>query len=256
MSVGRDPIPFDRLQSAVMSATQKTFLLILNNYHVKEKNSPPSQKKEAMSQRKRKPENRPSLSTPLAAPPSSSSLHLTCFHQSKPLYAVATTAIGQNVIRIYDTDRPVQEVRCEIRLKRDEEVSCLAWTGYDGKKRKRVQSSAGELVCGLISGKIHVMEQASGEIVRSLEGHTAAVTAWSVDDDKGWSCGGDGKIKCWDPRTGSCLAYDDFLCNLLMLGLCRLRSRDWSLLLWLCRLKCSSCLHYRHYSYYPIQPGK
>ena len=160
-----------------------------------------------MSHRKSKPKNKPSLSAPLSAPGSSSSLHLTCFHPSKPIYAVATTAIGQNVIRIYDTDRPVQEARCEVRLKRGDEVSCLAWTGADGKKRKRVQASVGggELVCGLMSGKIYVIEQASGEIVRSLEGHTAGVSDWSVDEEKGWSCGGDGKIKGWDPRTGSCL---------------------------------------------------
>src|SRR5205809_7075601 len=118
-----------------------------------------------MSHRKSKPNNRPTLSNPLVAPIPSSSLHLACFHTSKPVYAVATTAIGQNVIRIFDTDRPVpgaQEVRCEVRLKRGEEVSCLAWTGYDGKKRKRVQSSAGELVCGVTSGRIYVIEQAAG----------------------------------------------------------------------------------------------
>ena len=167
-----------------------------------------------MSHNKGKPKNRPTLSAPLIGPTPSSSLHLTSFHPSKPLYAVATTAIGQNVIRIFDTDRPVpgaQEIRCEVRLKRGEEVSCLAWTEYDGKKRKRVQSSAGELVCGVTSGRIYVIEQASGEIVRTLEGHTAGVSSWSVGKDRGWSCGGDGKIKGWDPRTGSCLVYVDFV---------------------------------------------
>lgn len=213
-----------------------------------------------MSHKKSKPKNKPSLSTAFTAPPSSSSLHLTCFHPSKSLYAVATTAIGQNVVRIYDTDRPVQEIRCEVRLKRGEEVNLLAWaTGYDGKKRKRVQQSSGggELVCGLSSGKIYVIEQASGEILRSLEGHSAGVNGWSVDEEKGWSCGGDGKIKCWDPRTGSCLVYVLLAPNkLLILELCRPKSRDWSLLLWPCHMKYSFCLHYRHYSYYPIHPGK
>ena len=161
-----------------------------------------------MSHRKSKPKNRPTLSNPLVALIPSSSLHLACFHPSKPLYAVATTAIGQNVIRIYDTDRPVpgaQDVRSEIRLKKSEEVSCLAWAVYDGKKRKRVRSNAGELVCGLTSGWIYVIEQASGDIVRKMEGHTAAVNSWSTDEDRGWSCGGDGKIKGWDVRTGSCV---------------------------------------------------
>jgi WD40 repeat protein len=160
-----------------------------------------------MSYKKSKPKNRPSLSTPLAASSPSSSLHLTCFHPSRPLYAVATTAIGQNVIRIYDTDASSQEVRVEIRLKRGEEICCLAWTGHDVKKRKRAQYSDAQLICGLKSGKIYIIEQATGEIVRSLEGHTAAVNDWSVDQDRGWSCGGDGKIKCWDPKTGSCLTY-------------------------------------------------
>lgn len=82
-------------------------------------------------------------------------------------------------------------------------MSCLAWSTSDGKKRKRVQSS-GDLVCGLTSGRIYIIEQASGEIVKTLEGHTASVSSWVVDEDKGWSCGGDGKIKSWDPRTGSC----------------------------------------------------
>lgn len=167
-----------------------------------------------MSHKKAKPKNRPTLSTPLTEYAPSSSLHLTSFHPSKPLYAVATTAIGQNVIRIFDTNRPVpgaQEVRCEVRLKRGDEVSCLAWAGYDVKKRKRAQSSAGELVCGVTSGQIYVIEQASGEIVRTLEGHTARVNSWSVGEDKGWSCGGDGKVKGWDLRTGNCLVSVDCL---------------------------------------------
>jgi len=162
-----------------------------------------------MSHRKAKPKNRPSLANPLRASSHPSYLHLTSFHPSRPLYAVATTAIGQNVVRIYDTDRPVHgalEARCEVRLKREEEASCLAWTGGKGKKRKRVPSD-GEFVCGLTSGRIYVVEQASGEIVRTLEGHTAAVTDWSVDQERGWSCAGDGLIKCWDPQTGSCLMW-------------------------------------------------
>jgi WD40 repeat protein len=167
-----------------------------------------------MSHKKSKPKNKPTLSAPLNGPTPYSSLHLTSFHPSKPLCAVATTAIGQNVIRIFDTDRPIpgaQEVRCEVRLKRGEEVSCLAWAGYDGKKRKRAQSSAGELVCGVMSGRIYVIEQASGEIVRTLEGHTAGVNSWSMSEDKGWSCGGDGKIKGWDLLKGSCLVYVVFV---------------------------------------------
>src|SRR5271155_2534404 len=126
-----------------------------------------------MSHRKAKPKNRPNLSNPLNTSTPSSSLHLTCFHPSKPLYAVATTAIGQNVLRLYDTDRPIpgaQQVRCEIRLQRGEQVSYLAWTGYDGKKRKRVQSTGGDLICGLTSGRIYIIDQASGEIVKTLEG--------------------------------------------------------------------------------------
>jgi WD40 repeat protein len=166
-----------------------------------------------MSQRKTKPKNKPSLSNPISQSSSSTtSLHLSCFHPSKPLFAAATTAIGQNVIRIYDTDRPVrgaQDVRAEIRLKRDEEVSCLRWAGYEGKKRKRA-STAGELVVGMTSGKIYIVEQTLGEISRTLEGHSAPVLAWTVDEDRGWSCGGDGKIKCWDVRTGSCLLYGLF----------------------------------------------
>ena len=160
-----------------------------------------------MSHRKAKPKNRPSLSNPLKASPSSAYSHLTCFPPSEPIYAVATTAIGQSVIRIYDTNRPIhgaQEVRCEIRLKKGEEASCLAWAGHDGKKRKRANST-GEFVCGLTSGRIYIIEQASGEIIKTLEGHTAIVRDWSVDQGKGWSCGGDGLIKCWDLRTGSCL---------------------------------------------------
>lgn len=163
-----------------------------------------------MSHRKSKPKNKPSLSNSVATLTTPSTLHLSAFHPVKPLFAVATTAIGQNVVRIYDTNRPgpgAQEIRCEVRLKRGEEVSYLAWTGYDGKKRKRAQATGELLVVGLTSGRIYIVEQALGEIVKTLEGHTASVRGWSTEDDRGWSCGGDGKIKCWEPRTGNCLLY-------------------------------------------------
>jgi WD40 repeat protein len=138
----------------------------------------------------------------------------------RPLYAVATTAIGQNVVRIYDTDKATtgsgQEPRTEIGLARGDEVSCLVWqagTSDGPKKRKRRESSAsslaGELVCGLKSGQIVVIEQASGEIVRTLEGHSAAVNGWAVDEQgrEGWSCADDGKVRAWDTRTGEGSTY-------------------------------------------------
>lgn len=167
-----------------------------------------------MSQRKSKPKNRPSLAAPLAT---SSSIHLTSFHPSRPLYAVATTAIGQNVVHIYDTDKAVggsQEARSEIRLARGDEVSCLVWQGSEGVKKRKRRGSAGsmggELVCGLKSGRICVIEQASGEIAKTLEGHGAGVNGWVVDEEGGWSCAADGKVKCWDTRTGNCLRYHNF----------------------------------------------
>jgi len=166
-----------------------------------------------MSQRKSKGKNKPSLANPISTAVSAASIHLTSFHPSKALFAAATSAIGQNVVRIYDTDRSVvgaQEIRTEIRLKKGEEVSCIAWTGYDGKKRKRVQTSSGDLIVGLTSGRIYVIEQAIGEIVKTLEGHTAQVKGWCTHEEKGWSCAADGKIKCWDTRTGSCLSYNLF----------------------------------------------
>jgi WD40 repeat protein len=138
----------------------------------------------------------------------------------QPLYAVATTAIGQNVVRIYDTDKATagsrQEPRTEIRLERGEQVSCLVWQAgaSDGlKKRKRRESAAsntaGELVCGLESGKIVVIEQASGEVVRTLEGHSAAVNGWAADEQgrESWSCADDGKVRAWDIRTGQGSTY-------------------------------------------------
>ena len=97
----------------------------------------------------------------------------------------------------------------EVRLKKGEEVSSLAWTGSGGdKKRKRRPSVGGEdvLVCGLKSGGIYVVEPASGEIVLKVEGHAASVNGWYVDEERAWSCGGDGKVKCWDLRTGNCVA--------------------------------------------------
>jgi WD40 repeat protein len=57
------------------------------------------------------------------------------------------------------------------------------------------------------SGRIYIIEQASGVIMRTLEGHTAPVRGWTVDENRGWSCGGDGKLVCWDVQTGSCLRY-------------------------------------------------
>jgi len=168
-----------------------------------------------MSHKKQKAKNRPSLATPLGAP---SHIHLTAFHPSQPLYAVATTAIGQNVVRVYDTDKAVtgsQEARSEIRLARGDEVSCLVWQGGSGaaKKRKRKESSTnsgagGELICGLKSGRILVIEQASGEIVRTLEGHSADVFGWVMHEEGGWSCAADGKVRCWDPRSAACLTYN------------------------------------------------
>jgi len=165
-----------------------------------------------MSLRKTKPKNRPPLSNPLASTPplNPSSLHLTSFHPLKPLYAVATTAIGQNVVRIFDLRPGVAEPRWEVTLPQGEEVTCLAWTGGgDNKKRKRRQSvgEEGKLVCGLKSGRINVIESALGEIVRKMDGHAASVNACFTDGDNNfWSCGGDGKVKCWDPTTGNCLA--------------------------------------------------
>jgi len=61
-------------------------------------------------------------------------------------------------------------------------------------------------VCGLKSGRINVIDSALGEIVKKMEGHAASVNAWFTEDDKVWSCGGDGKLKCWDPITGNCVA--------------------------------------------------
>lgn len=117
-------------------------------------------------------------------------------------------------MRIYDTNRGggQLEARTEIRLKRGDEVSCVVWSGQDGKKRKRAHSSsslspAGDLIIGLKSGRIYVIDQAIGEIVKSLEGHTAQVKGWSTFEEKGWSCATDGKIKAWDIRTASCLEY-------------------------------------------------
>jgi WD40 repeat protein len=168
-----------------------------------------------MSQRKRKATNKPSLANPLSATVAPSSLHLTAFHPSKPLYAVASTAIGQNVIRIFDSDRPVpgaQEARSEIRLKKDEQVSCLAWAAVGGKGRKRgAGASKVELVVGLSSGRIYIVEEAMGEIVKTLEGHTAAVSSWANDGEKGWTCGNDSKLRLWDLQTDTCLQYISFL---------------------------------------------
>lgn len=163
-----------------------------------------------MSHRKAKPKNKPSLSNPISQPSSISPFCFTSFHPFKPLFAATTTAIGQNAIRIYDTDRPIQgaqDVRTEIQLKRGDEVTCLRWAGFEGKKRKRA-NTAGELVVGVKTGRIYIIEQGSGEITRTLEGHTAPVRAWTPHEDfRGWSCGGDGKLKCWDIQTGSCLTY-------------------------------------------------
>ena len=181
-----------------------------------------SRHRERMSQRKQRPKNRPSHAAPLATP---TGIHLTAFHPLRPLYAVATTAIGQNIVRIYDTDKATtgsQEPRTEIRLARGDEVNCLAWqqqhqqpagTSESAKKRKRGTSSAsstvGELVCGLKSGRIIVIEQASGEIVRTLEGHSAGVNGWAPDEHghEGWSCAEDGTIRAWDVRSGECSTY-------------------------------------------------
>jgi WD40 repeat protein len=55
-------------------------------------------------------------------------------------------------------------------------------------------------------GRIYVIESASGEIVRKVEGHAASVNGWCTDEERAWSCGGDGKVKCWDSRTGNCVA--------------------------------------------------
>lgn len=182
-----------------------------------------------MSHRKSKPKNKPSLSNSVATLTTPSTLHLNAFHPVKPLFAVATTAIGQNVVRIYDTNRPgpgAQEIRCEVRLKRGEEVSYLAWTGYDGKKRKRAQATGELLAVGMTSGRIYIVEQALGEIVKTLDGHTASVRGWSTEEDRGWSCGGDGKIKCWEPRTGNCLLYFTSSKTVLIPELCHLLLKD------------------------------
>jgi WD40 repeat protein len=161
----------------------------------------------SMSQRKRKATNKPSLSNPLSAPAAPSSLELTAFHPSKPLYAVASTAIGQNVIRIFDVDRPVpgaQEARSEIRLKKNELVSCLSWAGFNAKGQKKGSSKV-ELVVGLSNGRIFVVEEALGEIVKTFEGHTAAVRGWTTDGNKGWTCGNDAKLRLWDLQSDTCL---------------------------------------------------
>jgi WD40 repeat protein len=151
--------------------------------------------------------NKPSLSNPLTTS-IPSSLHLTSFHPSKHLFAIALTAIGQNLIRIYSTNTPSPEIQ-EIRLRKGDVVSYLQFFDYEGKKRKRNQVT-GELLCGLKSGKIIFFEQASGEITRELEGHTAPVRGWSLWEEKAWSCAEDGKLKCWDIRTGSLLSYSLF----------------------------------------------
>jgi WD40 repeat protein len=64
-------------------------------------------------------------------------------------------------------------------------------------------------VCGLESGKIVVIEQASGEVVRTLEGHSAAVNGWAADEQgrESWSCANDGKVRAWDIRTGQGSTY-------------------------------------------------
>jgi WD40 repeat protein len=160
-----------------------------------------------MSHRKTKPKNRPPLSNPLnVSSTSTSSLHLTSFHPHKPLYSVATTAVGQNVVRIFDVRAGVAEPRCEVRLKKGEEVSCLAWRGGDKKRKRRQSMGEDGLLCGLKSGRIYVIEPASGEIVRKVEGHAASVNGWCTDEERAWSCGGDGKVKCWDSRTGNCVS--------------------------------------------------
>jgi WD40 repeat protein len=170
-----------------------------------------------MSLRKQKARNRPSHAAPLATP---TAIHVSAFHPVRPLYAVATTAIGQNVVQIYDTDKATtgssQAPRTEIRLPRSEEVSCLVWkagASDEAKKQKRRDSAAanntGELVCGFKSGRIVVIEQASGETVRTLDGHSAAVTGWAADEQghESWSCANDGKLRAWDTRTGAPSTY-------------------------------------------------
>src|SRR6202021_2326716 len=115
-------------------------------------------------------------------------------------------------VRIFDTDhrgvaRGFLDSRTDIQLKRGENVSCLDWISVSdgGKKRKRVTGTAGvgDLIVGLTNGKIYVAEQGVGEIVRTLSGHTALVSSWFGEDEKGWSCALDGKIKCWDYKSGS-----------------------------------------------------
>jgi len=143
------------------------------------------------------------------------SLQMSCFHPTRTLFACVGNAIGENVVRVYDTDRGVSagalDSRSEIRLRRGERVSCLAWiVAAEGKKRKRVQqqtAAQGDLAVGLSNGKIHVLDQGLGEVLRTLSGHTAEVRAWVAEDNKGWSCALDGKVKCWDYRSGSCLLY-------------------------------------------------
>jgi WD40 repeat protein len=163
-----------------------------------------------MSLKKTRGRAKPSLGDALLGTDRVASSQISCFHPSRTLFAVVGRVIGENVVRVYDTDRGVSrgglDARSEVRLGKGERVSCLAFLGgQEGKKRKRV--SQGDLIVGLTNGKLLVLDQGIGEVVRTLSAHTAEVSGWCVHEDKGWSCALDGQVKCWDYKSGSCLLY-------------------------------------------------
>ncbi|KAI5791743.1 WD40-repeat-containing domain protein [Peziza echinospora] len=171
-----------------------------------------------------KPHHSAHLSSKISVQPST--VLLSSFSPSnlgQSLFASTILGLDAQRLRIHDTT--TGRLRCEYVFEKGSSCNSLAWGSTPAesedaadkknkkKKRKRLSDSTGEatqaestivLALGMNKGTILLFSSTEGKIVGSLEGaHAGEVTAFQfseTDNNKGWSCGTDGKLVEWDLR--------------------------------------------------------
>ena len=142
-----------------------------------------------------------------------SSMTVTAFHPTLPLYATAALELNGWSVRIVDS-RGTQ-VRSTYDLADGQSCLCLAWSDAEQtasqpsrrKKRKAGDQETnaireGVLAVGVSDGTVLLLSPAEDEPLAKLGGaHTAGVTGLAFEGERLWSVAGDGKAVCWSVAT-------------------------------------------------------
>ncbi|ODQ50659.1 NUC189-domain-containing protein [Saitoella complicata NRRL Y-17804] len=142
-----------------------------------------------------------------------SSVLVTAFSVTHPLFASAVLALDAHHVRIVDTNSSV--LRNEYVLPKSVTCKCLAWgldrsdsTKSTKKRKTSLAAEGGEkawLAIGQSNGEVVLYSPSNASVQKTLSGaHVGDVTGFAFAEDgrRGWSVGADGKVVEWDLESG------------------------------------------------------